>query len=213
MHAEPVVRQVVRVAQPREQVVRVQDGDLGHLPQRRPVGADVRVRADEDAERPGEAAHLADRLRAVVVEPERVAVPHDRGHRQERLELLADGDRPAARAAAAVRLRERLVQVDVDDVEAHVAGPRDPADGVQVRAVVVEERAGVVEDLRDLLDVLVEEAERRRVRQHQPGGALVHLRAQVVEVEVAARVGGRPSPACSRPSSRWRGSSRARCRR
>ena len=37
---------------------------------------------------------------------------------------------------------------------------RDAADRVQVRAVVVEERAGVVEDLRDLLDVLVEEAER-----------------------------------------------------
>ena len=28
---------------------------------------------------------------------------------------------PDARAAAAVRLRERLVQVEVDDVEAHVA--------------------------------------------------------------------------------------------
>ena len=88
-----------------------------------------------------------------------------------------------------MRLRERLVQVDVDDVEAHVARPGDPADGVQVRAVVVEERAGVVEDLRDLLDVLVEEAERGRVRQHQPRRALVHLRAQIVDVEVAARVG------------------------
>ena len=35
----------------------------------------------------------------------------------------------------------------MDDVEAHVAGPRAPDDGVQVRAVVVEERAAVVEDL------------------------------------------------------------------
>ena len=72
---------------------------------------------------PREAAHLADRLRPVVVEPERVPVPDDCGNRQERLELLAHDDRPAAGAAAAVRLRERLVQVDVDDVEAHVAGP------------------------------------------------------------------------------------------
>ncbi len=67
-------------------------------------------------------------------------------------------------------------------------GREMPDDGVEVRAVVVEERAGVVEDPRDLLDALVEEAERRRVREHEPRRPLVHLAAQVVEVEVAARV-------------------------
>ena len=46
----------------------------------------------------------------------------------------------------------------MDDVEAHVARAGAADDGVQVRAVVVEERAGVVEDARDLLDSLVEEA-------------------------------------------------------
>jgi len=76
----------------------------------------------------------------------------------------------------------------VDDVEAHVAGARDPDDGVEVRAVVVEERADVVKDLRDLLDALVEQAERRRVREHQPGRPLVHLPTQVFEVEVPACV-------------------------
>ena len=76
----------------------------------------------------------------------------------------------------------------MDDVEAHVAGPGDPADRVQVRAVVVEERAGVVEDLRDLGDVLVEEAERRRVREHEAGRPPVDLRAQIVEIEVPALV-------------------------
>ena len=74
----------------------------------------------------------------------------------------------------------------MDDVEAHVSGPRLADDGVEVGAVVVEERAGRVEDLRHFDDVLVEEAQGRRVRQHQPGRALVDLRAQVVEVEVAA---------------------------
>ena len=87
----------------------------------------------------------------------------DGGHGQIRLEDVAHGDRPAARAAAAVGLRERLVEVDVDDVEAHVARPRDPADGVEVRAVVVHEGSRSVEDPLDLLDVLVEQAERRRV--------------------------------------------------
>ena len=135
---------------------------------------------------PGESAHAADRLRAVAVEPERVAVAHDLRRGQERLQVGAHRDRPAARPTAAVRLRERLVEVVVDDVEAHVAGPRPADDRVEVGAVVVEERAGVVEDPRHLDDVLVEEPERRGVRQHQPGRALVHLRAQVVEVEVAA---------------------------
>ena len=77
----------------------------------------------------------------------------------------------------------------MDDVEAHVAGPRDPADRVQVRAVVVHERAGAVEDRGDLLDVLVEEPERRGVGQHQAGGVLVDLAAQVLDVDVPARVG------------------------
>ena len=74
----------------------------------------------------------------------------------------------------------------MDDVEAHVPGPRATHDGVEVRPVVVEERALLVEDVRHLGDALVEQAHRGRVRQHQPRGALVHLRAQVVEVEVAA---------------------------
>ena len=74
----------------------------------------------------------------------------------------------------------------MDDVEAHVARPRLPDDRVQVRAVVVEQGSARVEDLGHFRDVLVEEAERGRVRQHQPRGALVHLRPQVVEVEVAA---------------------------
>ena len=47
-----------------------------------------------------------------------------------------------------------------------------------------------MEDRRDVDDVLVEEAERGGVRQHQPGRPLVHLRAQVIEVEVATLVRG-----------------------
>jgi hypothetical protein len=46
-----------------------------------------------------------------------------------------------------------------------------------------------VEDGGDLLDVLVEEAEGRGVREHEARRLLVDLRPQVVQVEVAARVG------------------------
>ena len=63
--------ELVVVAQAGEDVVRVEHRRLGHRLQVGAVGAHERVRADEDAERAGEAAHAADRLRAVAVEPER----------------------------------------------------------------------------------------------------------------------------------------------
>jgi hypothetical protein len=50
----------------------------------------------------------------------------ERVARQERREVLGDADRAHARAAAAVRDAERLVQVEVADVGADVAGPAEP---------------------------------------------------------------------------------------
>ena len=77
----------------------------------------------------------------------------------------------------------------MDDVEAGVAGARDPHHRVEVRAVVVGGRADVVDDPHDLLDVRVEQPERVRVGQHQAGDVAVGLRPQVVDVDAAARVG------------------------
>ena len=77
----------------------------------------------------------------------------------------------------------------MDDVEAHVARARAAHDGVEVRPVVVERRADAVDDLRDLLDVLVEQPERVRVREHQARDVVAGLRAQVVDVDAAALVG------------------------
>ena len=107
------------------------------------------------------------------------------GTRQERRDPLGHRDRTRPRAAAAVGLGEGLVQVEVDDVEAHVARPREPHHRVEVGAVVVERRADPVHDLGDLVDVVVEQAERVRVGQHQAGDVGVGLRAQVVEVDAA----------------------------
>ncbi len=97
---------------------------------------------------------------------------------------------PAPGPAAAVGLGERLVQVEVHDVEAHVARAADAHDRVQVGAVVVEGGARVVDDARDLLDVRVEEPERVRVGEHEAGDAVVGLAAQVLQVHPA--VLGRP---------------------
>ena len=60
---------------------------------------------------------------------------------------------------------------------------------VEVGAVVVERRADVVDDVRDLLDVLVEQSERVRVGEHQAGDVVARLGLEVLEVDAAARVG------------------------
>ena len=73
----------------------------------------------------------------------------------------------------------------MDDVEAHVARPRAAHDGVEVRPVVVERRAHPVHELRDLLDVRVEDPERVRVGEHQAGDVLVEVGLQVVHVDAA----------------------------
>ena len=185
------------LAQPRQQVVGVQHRGLGCLLEAVAAEAeDVGVGAHEDAEVALEAAQPADRLGPLEVEVEAglaavlgLAAHHLRP-RQEGLDPVRAGDRPRTGAAAAVRLREGLVQVDVDDVEAHVAGARVAHDRVQVGAVVVEGPARVVDDLGDLRDVLVEEPEGVRVGQHQAGRVVARLRAQVVEVDAAALVGG-----------------------
>ena len=168
----------VALAQPGQQVVGIQDGRLRGLPQTLSAErADVGVGAHEAAVVPLEAAQPPDRERPVVVELEALLAPHEHRPRQERLDPLGYGDRARAGPAAAVGLREGLVQVEVDDVEAHVARPREAHDGVQVGAVVVERGPDAVHDPGDLLDVLVEQAERVRVRQHQAGHLVVGLRA------------------------------------
>ena len=70
-----------------------------------------------------------------------------------------------------MRSREHLVQVDVDRVETHVARFHLAEDRVQVRPVVVEEAARLVHDALDVENVLLEHAERGRIREHEPGGA------------------------------------------
>ena len=73
-----------------------------------------------------------------------VRVALDPRHGQERHEPLDDAHRSGPRPSPAVGRRERLVGVDVHDVETHVPRPAPAHDRVQVRAVVVDEAADVV---------------------------------------------------------------------
>src|SRR3546814_13106724 len=70
--------------------------------------------------------------------------------RQESRQMRLDADRPHARSAAAVRDAEGLVQVEVADVRAELAGPCKPHLRVQVRAVQIDLPARLVDDVADL---------------------------------------------------------------
>ena len=101
--------------------------------------------------------------------------------------MLAHRDRTNAGTASAVRNAERLVQIEVADVAAEPAGPGQPDQGVEVGAVDVDLAADVVHRSTDLGDVVLVDAVRRRVGDHQrrqPIRVFGHFRAQVVEVDV-----------------------------
>ena len=94
---------------------------------------------------------------------------------QERGKRLGHRHRPCSRPAPAVRSRERLVQVDMNDVHPHVTRARAPHDGIQIGPIVVAERTGFVHQSGDGEDLFFVETQRVRIGQHQRRGPLGEL--------------------------------------
>ena len=111
---------------------------------------------------------------------------------QERHQVGDDADRADARAAAAVRDAEGLVQVEVADVAAELARRGDADQRVHVGAVDVDAaavRGGRSRTARSTR--ALEHAVGRRVGDHHAGqavGVLLALRLEVGEVDVAVGV-------------------------
>ena len=94
-----------------------------------------------------------------------------------------------------MRRRERLVDVEVHHVEAGLAGLEPTHDRVEVGAVHVGQRAGRVDGLEQLADPRLEQAERRRVGDHDRGRPRAERRLERVDVHAAIgcrRDGDRP---------------------
>ena len=83
--------------------------------------------------------------------------------------MFGDADRSHARAAAAVRNAEGLVQVQMAGIRADVGGTAKTYLGVQVRPIHIDLPPELVDDFTDLFDALLEHAVRGRISNHQAG--------------------------------------------
>src|SRR6476659_11505659 len=107
--------------------------------------------------------------------------------------MRSDADRAHTRPTAAMRDAERLVQIKMRDVGAVIAGPREPDLRIHVGAVEIDLSAMAVNDVADIADMFLEHAMRRGVGDHDGGKVFRMLRrlgAEIVDVDVAARVAG-----------------------
>ena len=181
------VQRGVVVLEPRADVVGAQDRGLGRGLQA--------LRAHHAA------VHPADRQHGRVAQRRRrhgthAMARHARGRmaRQVGHEVLDHADRAHARAAAAVRDAEGLVQVQVAHVAAELARRGHAHQRIHVGAVDIHATAVRVHQLAQLLHAGLEHAVRARVGDHHRGQVPAVLLAgalQVVEVDVALRVAGR----------------------
>ena len=87
-----------------------------------------------------------------------------------------------------MRRRERLVQIQVHHVHAEVARPRLAHQRVHVRAVHVQQRALRMQDVRDLVNLALEHADGRRIRQHQRRDIFIHHPLQLGDIHHALRI-------------------------
>ncbi len=157
--------------------------------------AHVHISAQQNAGVAHETGQPADTLRQIIF---REPVIHngavlfdlvDDGHRQVRQQTLSHSHGAGTGSAAAVRRGECLVQVEMNDVEAHVTGANLAEDGVQVCAVVVEQAAGLTDYIFDLQDPALEYAQRRRIGQHDAGRVRSDRILERRDIDIAVFIG------------------------
>ena len=102
--------------------------------------------------------------------------------------MLRHAERTRARAAAAVRNCKRLVQVEMHEIEAHIARPCVAHQCIGIRAIVIAQAAGFVHRARYLVDVVFKESERIRIGHHHDGGVVAQHFLDFVDANAPALV-------------------------
>ena len=183
----PAMGQVVRARQAVHEVVRGQDRILADLAQpRATVGADIGVRAHEDA---GVADSNCAVGRSTSVAPR--GVPGGRSRRWREGRVASGGGRSVSRRRPDrhpdhPRRAASRTSCALKCITSKPASPAQAAeDRVEVRAVHVGERADLVDRLEQLANALLEQAERRGVRDHHRGRPWTECRAECIDVHSA----------------------------
>ena len=109
----------------------------------------------------------------------------DTGIRQEVDEVLCHTYGTRAGTSAAMRRGEGLVQVDMHDVESHIAGTHLAEQRVEVGSVIVEETSGIVHKLGDLENLNLEHTERVGIGHHDSSHGIVEERLEILHVDRA----------------------------
>ena len=108
--------------------------------------------------------------------------------------MRLDRTRADAGAATAMRDAEGLVQVQMRNIRAPLAGPGQADQGVEVGAIGVDLAAMLVHGFADGDDILLEHAVRGRISDHQCGETiriLLRLFTNVIDIDVAILVAAR----------------------
>ena len=108
--------------------------------------------------------------------------------RQVGRQVRRDADGTHAGSAAPVRNGKRLVQVQMADIRADGGRAREPNLRIHVRAVHVDLPAMFVDAGADGLDLVLEDAVRRWIRDHQrrqPVAVLAGLLAEISDIDIA----------------------------
>ena len=107
---------------------------------------------------------------------------------KKRLQDLLHSDGARAGSASTMRRCECLVQIDMQDIDAEIAGPRDADHRVQIRAIHVDQRAMGVYEIRNRRNVALKDSQGVGIGDHHRCDIVAHRLTKSLEVDGSLRV-------------------------
>ena len=80
------------------------------------------------------------------------------------------------------------MQIQMHHIHAKITRPRLAHQRIHVRAIHVQQRALRMQNVRNLVNLALEHANRRRIRQHQRGGIFIDHPLQLSDIHHALRI-------------------------
>src|SRR6185369_17300670 len=101
----------------------------------------------------------------------------------KRFQLVRATAGTGTRAAATMGRREGLMEIQMNYVDAHIAGASNADERIHIGAIHVNQTTGVMNDAANLLNVLLKQSECVWIGQHQSGDVAVGAQlAQMIQI-------------------------------